>query len=127
MNSTIQTVLEELKKHEPAFHQAEYCSTKETLENYAAPDFWEVGASGKVYSREFVIETVLKRFQEKTEVDTSKWIMSEFQCRQLENSTYMVTYLLQQEDRLTRRISIWRKKHNTWQIVYHQGTVVIDR
>ena len=124
MKQQLDKVLEELKKREPAFHQAEWCSTREALESYTAADFWEVGASGQVYSRKLALETVPKRFQENTEPDTSQWETSEFKCRELGSDTYMITYLLKQEERHTRRLSIWQKVNNTWQIVYHQGTIV---
>jgi hypothetical protein len=117
-------VVEELKKREPAFHQAELCSTREALELYAAPDFWEVGASGQVYDREFVLDTVEKRFREQTEADTSQWETTEFACSKLGDDVYLVTYQLKQGSRLTRRASIWRKVRESWQIVYHQGTIV---
>jgi hypothetical protein len=126
MSQQIDTIIEELKKREPAFHQVELCSTRELLEEYAASDFWEVGASGQVYSRELILDTVEKRFQENTEADTSKWKKDEFKCRELSENTFIITYLLNQEGRITRRMSIWQNNNNKWQIVYHQGTIVSE-
>jgi hypothetical protein len=124
--NNLDEILEELKSREPIFHQAEYCSTREKLEQYTAKDFWEVGASGKVYDRQTVIDTVEKRFKEKTEPDTNRWQTSDFKCRSLGNDTYLVTYLLKQADRITRRLTIWRKTDDQWQVAYHQGTIVSD-
>ena len=39
--------------------------------------------------------------------------------------TKIITYILiQDENRTTRRSTIWRKVNATWKILYHQGTVV---
>jgi len=37
-----------------------------------------------------------------------------------------LAYTLRQEERLTRRASIWRRTAAGWKIVFHQGTVVAD-
>ena len=36
----------------------------------------------------------------------------------------MVTYLLRQGERLSRRMSAWRRVEGEWRILYHQGTLV---
>ena len=46
----IATALEQLRRLEPIFHRPEY-STPAALEQLVAPDFWEIGASGRRYSR----------------------------------------------------------------------------
>jgi hypothetical protein len=33
---------------------------------------------------------------------------------------------LQDEQRLTRRATIWQRTKDGWKIVYHQGTIVQD-
>lgn len=118
------TILEELRRREPAFHQPELCATREQLERYTDPHFWEVGASGKVYSRATVIAIVEERFRTGTEADTSAWEVSEFAARGLGPETYMVTYLLRQGERVSRRMSAWRRVEGEWRILYHQGTLV---
>lgn len=120
------TILQELRQREPAFHQAELCTTREQLERYTDPHFWEVGASGTVYTRETVIAIVAERFRTGTEADTSGWQVQEFAGRQLGMETYMVTYLLLQGDRLSRRMSVWRRLDREWRILYHQGTLVAE-
>src|SRR5665213_635146 len=47
-------VLEELKLREPIFHHPEFGTTRQDYEAMTDPQFWEVGASGRRYSREFV-------------------------------------------------------------------------
>jgi hypothetical protein len=89
-----------------------------------AEDFWEIGASGRRYSRQFVLDELEKRFAAPHE---DVWETSEFQCRKLGEDTYLLTYtLLQDRVRLTRRTTIWKKTLEGWKILYHQGTVVQD-
>ena len=87
-------------------------------------DYWEVGASGRRYSRSFVLDELEKRF---SVPHTDVWKTSDFQCRRLGEDTYMLTCkLLQDNVRLTRRSTIWRSTSGGWKIVYHQGTIVQD-
>jgi hypothetical protein len=55
------------------------------------------------------------------------WETRDFHCRRLADDVYLLTYtLLQDNRRLTRRSTIWRRTAEGWKIVYHQGTVVED-
>ena len=45
-------------------------------------------------------------------------------CRQLGPDTYLLTYVLREGARITRRATVWRRTETTWQVVYHQGTIV---
>ena len=87
-------------------------------------EFWEVGASGRRYSRASVLNLLEKRHAEPHE---DVWETSEFRCDRLAADLYLLTYtLLQDKARLTRRATIWRKTPGEWKIVYHQGTIVQD-
>jgi len=127
MEPTLQTlpedrpVLEELKRREPVFHRPEFSGSRAALAAQVAADFWEVGASGRRYSREYVLETLAERAGDPVE---DRWRTSEFHCRALAPGLYLLTYTLLQGERRTRRTSIWRRSGAEWQIVFHQGTVV---
>ena len=45
-------VMRELVAREPIFHRPEWGTGREDFARMTAPDYWEVGASGKVYERE---------------------------------------------------------------------------
>ncbi len=123
----ITKISEELKNREPVFHHAELGVTREELEKQTATDFWEIGASGKKYDRNFVIDTVVERFEKGAEADTSQWNMTEIDCRDLGNNTFAFTYLLDQNGRLSRRLTLWRKTNAGWKILYHQGTLISEK
>lgn len=114
----------ELAAREPVFHHPELGTSPEALDRQAAADFWEVGASGQRYSRDFVLATVLARHRS-GEPD-SPWEISDFCCQRVGPDTYLLTYDLRQGTRLTRRATLWRQADVGWQVVYHQGTVVAD-
>jgi hypothetical protein len=116
-------VLAELREREPLFHRRELGTTAADLERATAPDFWEVGASGRRYSREYVIRVLLERYAAGGE---DPWETSEFHCRAVGPDTYLLTYTLRQGDRVTRRLTVWRRTTGGWQALYHQGTPVAD-
>jgi hypothetical protein len=111
----------ELSRLEPIFHRPELGTARADYEGRTTDDFWEVGASGRRYSREYVIDTVLERGPVPGE---EQWVTSDFHCRELGPDTYALTYTLRQEERVTRRLTLWRQTQNGWKALYHQGTVV---
>ena len=50
---TEQEALEAMVAREPIFHRAEFGTGREDFAHMTAEDYWEVGASGKVYRRDF--------------------------------------------------------------------------
>lgn len=117
-------VLATLRQREPVFHRPEFGTTRRDFEDMTDADFMEVGASGRRYTRQYVIDTLAERHAVPHE---DAWETSEFHCLELAPGTYLVTYtLLQDRIRRTRRASIWRRSGSAWKIVYHQGTLVAE-
>lgn len=114
-------VLEELKLREPIFHHPELGTTRRDYEAMTDADFWEVGASGRRYSREFVLHTLETRAPDP---DESKWLTRDFQCREIAVDNYLITYTLLQGPRVTRRATLWRRTPDGWKVLFHQGTIV---
>jgi hypothetical protein len=114
-------VLEELRRREPIFHRAEFARTRAAVEAMTAKDFWEIGASGRRYSREYVLKTLTARREDPIEDD---WRTEDFHCRELAPDLYLLTYTLLQGERKTRRATIWQRGAAGWKTVFHQGTIV---
>jgi hypothetical protein len=114
-------VLAELIAREPIFHRPEFGTTRADFELMMADDFWETGASGRRYSREFVLEELERR---RSSHRPDVWETSDFVCRSLAGDVYLLTYTLIQNQRKTRRATIWQKTPGGWKILYHQGTIV---
>ena len=117
-------VLAELSAREPIFHRPEFGTSRADLERMTAEDFWETGASGRIYTREFVLNELELRLSKPHD---NVWETRDFYCRELGENTHLLTYtLLQGGKRLTRRATIWQRTADGWKIVYHQGTIVRD-
>ena len=114
-------VLDELTRREPIFHRPELGATRADFEEMTEEGFWEVGASGRRYSREYVLDELERRYAEPTE---ENWQARDFHCLEIAADNYLLTYTLTQGARVTRRATIWRRTPRGWKIVYHQGTVV---
>ena len=110
-----------LLAREPLFHRAELGTDRASFEAMTAADFWEVGASGQVYSRAFVLDVLDRRM---AEPPAEAWSVTDPCCRELGPGTYLFTYLLELNGRVTRRATVWRHTAAGWQVLYHQGTVV---
>lgn len=115
--------LEELRRREPVFHRPEFGTTRADFENIMDDAFWEIGASGRRYSREYVLDVLEERWRDPP---LECWEVFDFRCAEIAAGNYLLTYTLKQEDRLTRRTSIWRKTDAGWKIVFHQGTIAAD-
>ena len=114
-------IFEELRSREPIFHTERFGRTVEDFERTIAPDFWEVGASGRRYSREFILQ--MRSKDKLVDADSAGWKVSGFGLRRLGQDCYLLTYTLDQNGRITRRATIW-EKCDGWRLVYHQGTEV---
>jgi len=115
--SELMPVFEDLRRREPIFHRPEF-------ETIMAPGYWEVGASGRRYSHDFIAKHVEQNAM--VDADAAGWQCSGYGVSGLGAETYLFTYTLRQGDRITRRATIWEKNPDGWRVLYHQGTLVTD-
>ena len=118
---SIQAVMAELVAREPIFHRREFGTSREALEAMTDKAFWEIGASGRVYSRDFVIAILLERYRDPEPHD---WPCRDFTLHRLTRDLYHLSYVLEEPERHTRRTTLWRDTATGWKIVFHQGTVL---
>jgi len=99
-------------------------NNKEKLDLILAVDFTEFGASGTVFTKSSIIESL---------VDSNEswsYKIDEFICKSIAKNVFLATYKLSifsKDNTLLRnslRSSIWRNKSQSWQIIFHQGTKV---
>jgi hypothetical protein len=119
MTEQLGDVLNELLAREPLFHRTEVGTSRDVFEAMTAPDFWEVGASGSVYDREHVWSALAVRY---TADEPDEWEISDAGLRPLGPEVYLLTYVLLQGARRTRRATIWERASTGWRALYHQGT-----
>ncbi len=116
-------VLADLRRREPIFHRPEFGTTRAEFDSMVDSDFWEVGASGRRHTRKYILEALEKRMRTPEE---DSWETTDFRCQELAADLYLLTYTLKQDERVTRRATIWRRSVDGWKIVFHQGTIVED-
>ncbi|HLP18627.1 MAG TPA: DUF4440 domain-containing protein [Bacteroidota bacterium] len=117
------TILDELMHLEEIFHHPGPGMTRADFERMTEPDFWEVGASGRRYNRDFVSDVLEDRVRHP---DRSTWETRDGHCAEIAPDNFLLTYTLIQGDRVTRRMTIWRRSATGWKTVYHQGTTVAN-
>lgn len=116
----LQAVHTALAALEPLFHLMDEGRPVAELDALLAPDFWEVGASGRRYSRAFVMAVLTERRSQQRQ---ETWHLADAHVQALAPGLYLFSYSLVQAQRLTRRATLWRDTPAGWQAVYHQGTV----
>jgi hypothetical protein len=115
------SVLGELRDHEPLFHRTSLPMTRAAFDALTALDFWEVGASGQCHDREAVWRVVSVRTAEEIPLH-----IEDFAVRRVANRLCLVTYRLRQGDtRWTRRSTLWESVDGAWRACYHQGTPIL--
>ena len=115
-------VLTELLAREPIFHRPAFASTPGGFDRMLAPDYWEIGASGRRYSRAFVLD-MLSRIPP-VDAAVEGWQVSQGACRRLGPDAFLLTYTLHQGARRTRRSTFWRRQNGDWTVLFHQGTII---
>jgi hypothetical protein len=81
-------------------------------------------ASGRPYSRDYVLDELEGRAAEGTIGD--KLEAADFHCRKRAEDVYPLTCTLFQPERRARRATIRQSTESGWKIVFHQGTIVQD-
>lgn len=122
VHENLQPILEELQRLEPQFHAAYPGATPEKFEELVAPEFWEIGASGRRYSREFALSVLTERQKGPAE---EAWKTKDFHVFEVGEGSYLLSYTLLQPDRVTLRATLWRRDAGCWKAIFHQGTVVV--
>src|ERR1700754_1155415 len=88
-------VLAELRCREPIFHRPELGTAREDFESMTTADFWEVGASGRRYSRKYVLDALEERHRSPVE---EFWETTDFRCQELAADVFLLTYTLRQPE-----------------------------
>jgi hypothetical protein len=114
-------MLEELRRLEDLYHAAFPDATLEDFDRLVAPEFWETGATGRLYSRAFARQVLAQR---PGRPDPATWVTDHHHLQPVGAGVWLLTYLLKQPGRATRRMTLWRREGDRWLAVYHQGTVL---
>lgn len=111
---------QKLRDLEESLWKPNYRFDLDHQEKVFAPDFFEFGRSGRVYTRQELI---------KTEYQLIKAVLPlpKFKIHIIDENTVLVTYesVVQYEGiERANRSSIWSRVGTEWQLRFHQGTPV---
>ena len=91
-------------------------SAKE-LDRLLAPEFIEFGCSGKIYTKQTIIETLPSE-------QPINGTIGDFNLTPLSENVMLVRYRAVIDGATSLRSSIWRKNGDEWQMAFHQGTLI---
>lgn len=122
----MKSIKEQIKTLEEKLLHSDIRKNPEILKELISEDFEEIGSIGKVSSREEVINWLV------TKEKNIKWSLSEFRVRQLAPNMVLAIYRdSKNEDQGSGskgsiRSSIWKLCGDHWQMIFHQGTKILD-
>lgn len=111
---------------ETALHKKSTRNSPDAVAALLADDFMEFGSSGRSFTKATIIELL------KHETVDLRVNVENFQSRELGPGVVLVTYISSKpvgiEGKTLRalRSSIWKFQQGSWQMVFHQGTIIPD-
>ncbi len=91
----------------------------EALDALLDPEFREIGASGRLWTRDDVLQALPA---ETTGITASD---EEMGGRRLTDDLVLLTYITDEAGRRARRSSLWRLDEELgWRLLHHQGTLI---
>ena len=115
----------ELHTLEGKLLDADFRRNREAVAHLFAEDFREFGNSGRVWNKQQILDALEteKRFEAEIE---------DFQAMEPAAGAVLVTYTATlrrpgSKSILSLRSSVWMKRDNRWQILFHQGTLRAQR
>ena len=115
------TVLQTLCELEQTLQRGGAHAPEADIDALLEATFREIGASGRQYTRESALTVLRERYGARS-TRTADGEISELRCEALAKDVFLLTYLLKEPGRSTRRASLWRRHGTQWKILYHQGT-----
>jgi hypothetical protein len=110
---------EKLRTLEESLWRAETRFDRELMESTFAPDFYEIGRSGRIHTRQACLDVARQPIDAVVP-------LPDFAVRVISPDVVQVTYssLVRYDDTLEkgRRSSIWSRAGEGWLLRFHQGT-----
>jgi len=92
------------------------------LDELLSDDFFEIGASGKRYTKGDVIQLLSNE-------PADRLTMHEYRAAEIAPNTILANFTEERELQghgqriVSLRSSIWQRRNGRWQMIFHQGTV----
>lgn len=109
--------LAEVMARERELQTAAVRADKERLTELLAPDFEEIGASGRVWDFQSILEMLLAEDEENADIE-----VHELTGRAIADDVVILRWQSVRGDRRVHRTSLWQRRSEGWRLVHHQGT-----
>jgi RimJ/RimL family protein N-acetyltransferase len=93
--------------------------SKDKLDKLLSRDFKEFGSSGNVYTKQDILERLPVE-------ENRKFTVYDFETKELSTDVFLVTFRCIVRSKVSLRSSIWKNIDSNWQIIFHQGTGIIN-
>lgn len=93
-------------------------SSPELISELLDPEFCEIGASGRRWSRSEIIAVVVEQAATLAEPISALGMRGEL----LADDVVHLTYISESDGRRAFRSSLWRRTKHGWRLYFHQGT-----
>jgi ribonuclease HI len=87
------------------------------VEQLLDPDFRELGASGRIWDKQAVIELLAEEPGERP-------VVQDLAAERLARDVVLVTYRARTPQRSSYRASVWVRDGDCWRVRFHQGTPI---
>ena len=94
-------------------------NSREELNALLADEFIEFGSSGRVWSKEEIVQDLLQSPKFEIEIDSVRALHI---CANAVLITYRSWRVGEEDSAASLRSSIWQRRDNKWRLVFHQGT-----
>lgn len=117
--------IDDIRALEEALHRPEIRRSRETVEALLADGFVEFGSSGTIYHRADTIDLLA---EEEDDADDGSLLANDYALTPISADAVLLTYRTRRKgdggvERHVLRSSIWRRNGESWQMLFHQGTV----
>jgi len=93
--------------------------SSEELNSLLADEFVEIGSSGRIWSKDEIVEELLNSPSCEVEIDS-------VHARHIAENAVLITYrswrVGEEHRAVALRSSIWRRRGRSWRLMFHQGT-----
>lgn len=93
----------------------------ERLRELLAPDFVEIGASGRRWTLASILGLLA---EESSAADSDEIAVRDPEARHLTPDVVQVLWTSESAGRRARRASLWRREAAGWRLAFHQGTPI---
>jgi hypothetical protein len=112
-----ENISETLIALEKSLHDPLLRADTQAVARLLSPDFFEFGASGRVWTREAILAQLATE-------NPAEITSRDYTCHPLSPDVILLTYISETPTQRVLRSSLWRLEDEQWRLIFHQGTPI---